>query len=70
MIIYNYDEFTKEYTGYCNADLDPEETKRQGKNVYLIPANATAQKPPKVKEVMHRQAKNKFKRFWKMIYSI
>ena len=50
MIIYNYDEFTKEYTGYCNADLDPEETKRQGKNVYLIPANATAQKPPKVKE--------------------
>ena len=50
MIIYNYDEFTKEYTGYCNADLDPEETKRQGKNVYLIPANATIQKPPKVKE--------------------
>lgn len=50
MIIYNYDEFTKEYTGYCNADLDPEETKRQGKNVYLIPANATTQKPPKVKE--------------------
>lgn len=50
MIIYNYDEFTKEYTGYCNADLDPEETKRQGKNIYLIPANATTQKPPKVKE--------------------
>lgn len=50
MIIYNYDEFTKEYTGYCNADLDPEETKRQGKNVYLIPANATTVKPPKAKE--------------------
>ena len=50
MIIYNYDEITKEYTGYCNADLDPEETKRQGKNVYLIPANATDKKPPKAKE--------------------
>lgn len=50
MIIYNYDEITKEYTGYCNADLDPEETKRQGKNVYLIPANATTKKPPKAKE--------------------
>lgn len=50
MIIYNYDEITKEYTGSCNADLDPQETKEQGKNVYLIPANATTQKPPKTKE--------------------
>jgi hypothetical protein len=50
MIIYNYDEITKEYIGQCNADLDPEETKRQGKNVYLIPANATTKKPPKAKE--------------------
>lgn len=50
MIIYNYDEITKEYIGQCNADLDPEETKKQGKNVYLIPANATTKKPPKAKE--------------------
>lgn len=50
MIIYNYDEITKEYTGQYNADLDPEETKKQGKNVYLIPANATTKKPPKAKE--------------------
>ena len=50
MIIYNYDELTKEYTGQSFADLDPEETKRQGKNVYLIPANATTKKPPKAKE--------------------
>ena len=50
MIIYNYDEITKEYIDSCNADLDPEETKRQGKNVYLIPANATTQKPPKAKK--------------------
>lgn len=47
MKIYNYDSITFEYTGSQNADLDPEETKRQGKNVYLIPAYATTKKPPK-----------------------
>lgn len=50
MIIYNYDKLTKEYTRQSYADLDPEETKQQGKNVYLIPANATTKKPPKAKE--------------------
>lgn len=49
MIIYNYDEFTKEYTGYSEASLDPAETKAQGQEVYLIPANATTVKPPKTK---------------------
>lgn len=44
--IYLYDMITKEYTGSCNADLDPEETKRQGKNVPLVPAYATLIKPP------------------------
>lgn len=46
MKIYNYDLITFIYTGSQNADLDPEETKRQSKNVYLIPANATTIKPP------------------------
>lgn len=49
MIIYNYDEFTKEYTVYSEASLDPQESKIQGKDVYLIPAYATTQKPPKTK---------------------
>lgn len=49
MLIYNYDAITKEYTGSSEASLDPEETIRQGKNVYLIPANATSKKPPKTK---------------------
>lgn len=49
MIIYNYDEFTKEYTGQSIASLDPAETKAQEKDVYLIPANATTTKPPKIK---------------------
>lgn len=47
--IYLYDDITKEYIGSRNADLDPEETKRQGKNVPLVPAYATLIKPP-VKE--------------------
>lgn len=46
MKIYNYDPITFVYTGTRNADLDPQETKEQGKNVYLIPANATSIKPP------------------------
>lgn len=49
MIIYNYDPITKEYTGYSEASLDPQETIVQGKDVYLIPANATDKKPPKAK---------------------
>jgi len=50
MLIYNYDSTTKEYIGYSNAELDPEETKQQGRNVYLIPANATTIEPPKARE--------------------
>ena len=50
MIFYIYDEKTKEYTGTQNAFIDPLETKKQGKNVYLVPANATDKKPLDVKE--------------------
>lgn len=50
MIFYSYDEKTKEFTGTQNAFIDPLETKKQGKNVYLVPANATAKKPLKTKE--------------------
>lgn len=46
MKIYNYNSITFEYTGSQNADLDPQETKEQGKNVYLLPAYATFIKPP------------------------
>ena len=45
MIFYTYDEKTKEYTGTQNAFIDPLETKKQGKNVYLKPANSTNVKP-------------------------
>lgn len=50
MIFYSYDEKTKEYTGIQNAFIDPLETKKQGKNVYLVPPNATDKKPLDVKE--------------------
>ena len=50
MIFYIYDEKTKEYIGTQNAFIDPLETKKQGKTVYLIPANATDKKPLEIKE--------------------
>ena len=50
MIFYTYDEKTKEYTGTQNGFIDPLETKKQGKNVYLVPANATDKKPLEAKE--------------------
>ena len=50
MIFYIYDEKTKEYIGTQNAFIDPLETKKQGKNVYLVPPNATDKKPLETKE--------------------
>lgn len=50
MIFYTYDEKTKEFTGTQNGFIDPLETKKQGKDVYLKPANATDKKPLDVKE--------------------
>lgn len=50
MLIYNYDSITKEYTGYEEAYLDPEETKIQGKDIYLVPANATTEVPSETGE--------------------
>lgn len=50
MIFYIYDEKTKEYIGTQNGFIDPLETKKQGKNVYLVPPNATDKKPLKTKE--------------------
>lgn len=50
MIFYTYDEKTKEFTGTQNGFIDPLETKKQGKKVYLVPANATDKKPLETKE--------------------
>ena len=45
MQVYRYDEKTKEYIGEEQALIDPLETELQGKEIYLLPANATFEKP-------------------------
>ena len=50
MIIYNYDKFTKEYTDKSEAPLNPVATQREGKEVYMLPAYSTEEKPPKTKK--------------------
>ena len=50
MILYTYNEKTKEFTGAQTAFIDPLETQKQGKEVYLVPSNATDKKPLEVKE--------------------
>jgi hypothetical protein len=44
--VYNYSNETFELTGEEMADLDPEESKMKGRNVFLLPANATFVEPP------------------------
>lgn len=48
-IAYHYDD-NGYYTGKLNRQLDPLESKIQGKPVYLIPGSSTLKKPLKEKE--------------------
>jgi len=48
--IYNYHPETKEYLFSFDANLNPLESKIQGKDVFLIPANTTIKKPPKLRK--------------------
>lgn len=50
MNVYKYNEQTKEYIGMEQAQIDPLETKKQQKNIYLLPANATFIEPPEAQE--------------------
>lgn len=45
MQVYKYDEETKEYLGSEQALINPLESELQGKEIYLLPANATFEKP-------------------------
>ena len=58
MNVYKYDELTKEYTGVETARLDPLESAAQGKEIYLLPANATFTAPLVVKEGYAQVFKN------------
>ena len=44
--VYLYDEKTKEFKNEVNAQLDPLESEKAGKDIYLLPANATWEQPP------------------------
>lgn len=46
MKIYNYDKFTNEYISQDNAELDVIATRREGKEVYFLPAYSTFDEPP------------------------
>lgn len=50
MQYYSYCEESKEYTGAETAQIDPLESNRQGKDVYLLPANAVFVEPLEKKE--------------------
>lgn len=43
--VYLYDEKTKEFKNEVNAQLDPLESEKAGKDIYLLPANATWEQP-------------------------
>jgi len=44
--VYNYDAETGEFFNATEAPLDPAETELQGKDIFLLPANATFIEPP------------------------
>lgn len=50
MIIYQYNKLTGEFLHKREANLDPLETEKQRKNIYLMPASTTIKKPPLVGE--------------------
>ena len=73
MNVYKYDEKTKEYISTEQALLDPLETKLQGKNIYLLPKNATFIKPKEVENgyvnvwdggLWKRTEDNRGKEYW------
>lgn len=50
MIVYNYDANTGEYMDSKAASLDPLESDKQKKEVYLVPSYATTVEPPAIQE--------------------
>lgn len=50
MKAYLFDEHTKEYVGEIEAQIDPLESKKTGKDIWLLPANASFDKPLEPKE--------------------
>ena len=74
MKAFAYNKDTKEYVAEVVCQLDQIESKKQNKEVYLIPANATDKEPPKCNEnevvvfeknKWTKKADFRRKKFWK-----
>ena len=50
MLAYSFDPTTKIYKGTKNRQLDPIQSQKQGKDVYLMPANCTDVEPLEQKD--------------------
>jgi hypothetical protein len=50
MKAYLFDEYTKEYVGEIEAQIDPLESKKDGKDIWLLPANASFELPLEPRE--------------------
>ena len=50
MKAYLFNSDTKEFEAEIEAQIDPLESKEAGKNIYLLPANATFEEPLEVKD--------------------
>lgn len=51
MLFYSYKPETMEYNGTIEGVLDPLESEKQKKDIYLQPANTTTKEPPAKKEL-------------------
>ena len=66
MLLYQYDENTKEYIGYTEAYIDPLESIVQGKDIYLYPPCTTEQVPPELKEgyiILYNEEEDRWEEF-------
>jgi len=50
MNAYKFNPITKEYEGIQQAQLNPIQTEKQGKDIYLLPINSTFEIPPEKEE--------------------
>jgi hypothetical protein len=50
MKAYLFDENTKEFEGLVDCQIDPLESEKQGKKIWLLPANSTLVEPLEPKE--------------------
>lgn len=57
MIAYRYDK-NKKYVGTQNCQRDPIASVRAGKDIFLLPANCTYEKPPELKDGYELYLKN------------